>query len=182
MADFDIAYKITAKWEGGYVNDPDDSGGETYAGISRKNWPKWEGWPHVDRLKGRVASSWNLNASRTIDMRPLNDAVLSFYKTNFWDKIKGDQINNQSIANMLYDWYVNSGYHAIKSIQEVVGAYPDGVIGPKTIHLINSGGQEEIFNSLRVARLKFYDNIVKNRPTQRKFLDGWRNRTNDIVF
>ena len=36
MADFRLAYKKIEAAEGGYVNDPDDKGGETYKGISRK--------------------------------------------------------------------------------------------------------------------------------------------------
>lgn len=47
MADFKIAFDITNKTEAGYANNPDDSGGETYAGISRNNWPYWEGWKNV---------------------------------------------------------------------------------------------------------------------------------------
>jgi lysozyme family protein len=36
--------EFTLRNEGYYVNDKDDSGGETYRGISRVNFPKWAGW------------------------------------------------------------------------------------------------------------------------------------------
>jgi lysozyme family protein len=42
MDNFNKAMEFILKWEGGYVNDPKDPGGETNFGISKK------GWPHVD--------------------------------------------------------------------------------------------------------------------------------------
>lgn len=178
MADFHAAYNLTSKFEGGYVNDPDDTGGETYAGISRNNWPQWIGWEFIDKIKRHHG----MNNGERLTGDHIEAAVESFYKTNFWDKIKGDQINNQSIANIMYDWYVNSGYHAIQWMQKVVGVTADGVIGPKTLQAINAGCQEEIFKQYKAARINFYHDIVKKRPAQRKFLSGWLNRTNDIVF
>ena len=43
MANFDEAFALTMKSEGGYANNPNDTGGETYKGVSRKNHPKWNG-------------------------------------------------------------------------------------------------------------------------------------------
>lgn len=51
MADFDKAYFRTCKFEGGYANDKNDSGGETYKGISRVHNPKWGGWKIIDSYK-----------------------------------------------------------------------------------------------------------------------------------
>ena len=47
MAEFKKAYDKTMGHEGGYVHDPDDAGGETYKGISRRYHPGWEGWKVV---------------------------------------------------------------------------------------------------------------------------------------
>ncbi len=49
--DFQKALAHTLEFEGGYANDPADSGGETFRGISRRNWPQWEGWPLIDQAK-----------------------------------------------------------------------------------------------------------------------------------
>ena len=40
MNDFDKAVKFTLKWEGGYSNDPNDPGGETKYGISKRSYPE----------------------------------------------------------------------------------------------------------------------------------------------
>ena len=51
MANFDIEFEKLILAEGGYVNDHDDAGGETYLGISRKNNPNWSGWKLIDSIK-----------------------------------------------------------------------------------------------------------------------------------
>ncbi len=51
MAIFDAAFEKTAAIEGGYVFDPDDAGGETYKGISRRFNPSWGGWDKIDEVK-----------------------------------------------------------------------------------------------------------------------------------
>ena len=40
MKDFDKALKFVLKWEGGYSNDPNDPGGETKYGISKRSYPE----------------------------------------------------------------------------------------------------------------------------------------------
>lgn len=103
MADFLIAYKITSANEGGYVNDPHDSGGETYAGITRKNFPHWPGWIFIDNHK---PIKYN-----TI-FPELELLVEAFYKIEFWHPINGDNITDQEIANDAYDMAVNAGIGA----------------------------------------------------------------------
>ena len=51
MANYNIAYNKVIKIEGGYVNDPDDAGGETYMGISRKFNPNAKFWKVIDEIK-----------------------------------------------------------------------------------------------------------------------------------
>ena len=51
MADFEKAFINTMGYEGGYVYDPDDAGGETYKGISRRYHPSWPGWRIIDKVK-----------------------------------------------------------------------------------------------------------------------------------
>ena len=105
MANFDIAYKRTAKFEGGYVNDPDDKGGETYFGIARKSNPQWLGWKIIDAQKKLPNFPSNLTSVRY----DLDTLEKNLYKVNYWDKVWGDKINNQKVANDMYDTAVNMG-------------------------------------------------------------------------
>ena len=105
MAKFEIAYKRTQRFEGGYVNDLKDAGGETYNGISRRANPTWAGWRVVDEQKKLPNFPKNLNARKSI----LDDLEFSLYKTNYWDPVWGDLIQNQHVANDMYDTAVNMG-------------------------------------------------------------------------
>jgi lysozyme family protein len=87
MADFDEAYLITIGIEGGYDNDPEDAGGETYKGISRKYYPDWRGWVFIDSYKTQPNFPNNAYSDGTIDTM-----VRTFYKEHFWNLFWGDQI------------------------------------------------------------------------------------------
>lgn len=138
MADYKTAIKRILQHEGGYVNDPTDSGGETYKGISRKNWPKWTGWAFVDQAKTK---GWPLgNEKFDNDVKShilskisgLNDSVIAFYKREFWDKIGGDMIASQTIANNLVDAAVNEGIRpAVKRAEKIVLMAESGVFSPE---------------------------------------------------
>ena len=54
MAEFKISLQKTLAHEGEYVNDPVDSGKETYRGISRANHGNWKGWSIILFMKTKV--------------------------------------------------------------------------------------------------------------------------------
>ncbi len=169
MADFTKAFQLMIAHEGGYVNDPDDPGGETYKGVARKIFSKWDGWPKIDLLKRQSDFPGNLDRDSEIQ-----DAVSHFYQVNFWDKINGDQITNQVIANSIFDFGVNAGVSTSASLaQMVVGADSDGVIGANTITAINNFDPDHFLAAFTVAKIARYVNIVKKRPTSRKYFYGW---------
>ena len=105
MAKFEIAFRRTKRFEGGYVNDPQDAGGETYNGISRRANPTWAGWRVVDEMKRKPNFPKNLRERKSI----LDDLEFSLYKTNYWDPVWGDKIREQVVANDMYDTAVNMG-------------------------------------------------------------------------
>lgn len=169
MAEFLNAYKTILSNEGGYVNDPNDAGGETYAGISRKNFPDWGGWPLVDAAKP-------LSHNARVSGDQMESQVRTFYKSQQWDVIKGDRINDQWIAEFIFDWYINAGSIAVKKAQAAAGVTADGNVGPQTITAINSADENMLKQNLIGARIQFYRDIVARRPDQGKFLNGWLNR------
>jgi lysozyme family protein len=134
MANYNSSIKKILKHEGGYVNDPVDNGGETYKGIARKFWPKWIGWKFVDAQRNEK------NFPKILyTISGLNDMVFAFYKTNFWDKIGGDAIESQEIADLLVDSAVNEGIvPAIKRAEAIVGLTVTGKISDDLIKKINA--------------------------------------------
>jgi lysozyme family protein len=165
MADFLPAFEQMIKDEGGYVlhEVQGDTGGATYAGIARNKNPHWNGWPYIDRKEFGG---------------PLTGMVRDFYKVEFWDKMRGDEIHQQEIANSIFNFGVNAGMGmAVKLAQLVVGATPDGGIGPKTVELLNQQNASDFRKSYALTKIARYAEICNKNRTQSKFLLGWINRT-----
>lgn len=166
MADFRIYAPKLEVFEGGRSLHPKDKGGATNRGVTLATFRRIFGQDKT------IDDLWNMTEAQW----------LIVMDEEHWDKCKADQINNQSIAEIIVDWYINSGIAGIRRSQEIVGAKPDGIIGPKTLAAINSANPRELFDRLWQARKQFYLNIVKRDPTQKEFLNGWMNRLDSFQF
>jgi len=165
MADFIPAFEKMLKDEGGYqlTTLAGDTGGMTYAGIARNPNPQWEGWALVDRKE--------FGGSLTAMVR-------NFYRTHFWDRIRGDEIANQDVAESIFNFGVNAGVGmAAKLAQLVVGATPDGGIGPKTVELLNKCDGASFKKDYALAKIARYVEICNRDKVQDRFLRGWIQRT-----
>ncbi|WP_010664818.1 glycoside hydrolase family 108 protein [Marinilabilia salmonicolor] len=172
MAIFEDAFNKTLIHEGGYVNEPDDLGGETYKGIARNIHPDWTGWRTIDKYKQSPGFPDPLDS----DVH-LADEVRQFFKNKFWDKIKGDLIQNQLVAESIFDFCVNSGVKTgISMAQRVLEVTPDGIIGPITLNAVNRFNPELFLASFTIAKIARYVHLVKIRPANRKFFFGWIRR------
>ncbi len=163
MSDFAEAYEAMIVNEGGYVlhTVEGDRGGMTYAGISRRAHPDWPGWAVLD-------------AGNT----PGADQVRAWYRAKYWAPLKLDEVQSQRIARTLFDFAVNAGTGtAARLAQIIVGATPDGVIGPRTVQALNTANPETFALSYALAKIARYRDIVTRDRTQQKFLLGWINRT-----
>ena len=109
--------------------------------------------------------------------------AMSIAKAHYWDRLRGDSINNQSIAEIIVDFAYNCGVGiaAIKT-QQCLGIVADGIFGLKSIEAINNANQNDLFNKITQSRIKYYNDIVKNHPNQSKFLKGWMNRVSSFTF
>jgi lysozyme family protein len=173
MANFNLALSKVLSHEGGYVNDPDDLGGETYKGISRKSHSSWSGWAIIDQNKIKPNFPKLIEANEK-----LRNLVEQFYFETFWKPLKADEIQNQTSAESLFDFAVNAGNKtATKLAQYIVGTKADGIIGEKTLSKINSIDFGYFQAALTVAKLKYYLFIIQRRPTSKKFLLGWLSRS-----
>lgn len=163
MSDFAQAYEATMLNEGGYKlhKVEGDRGGQTYAGIARKSWPNWPGWVMIDA--GQV---------------PDAEQVRQFYRLNFWQPLRLDELQHQRTAAAIYDFAVNAGpVLAVKLAQIVVGTTPDGRIGPKTLQALNEADPAFFVLAYALAKVARYRDIVTRDGVQLKFLLGWINRT-----
>jgi len=165
MADFLPAFELMIKNEGGYFLHAvaGDRGGKTYAGIAHNFHPNWSGWVLLEKNP---------------DDPRITQLVRDFYRENYWDKIRGDDIENQQLAETIFDFAVNAGVRtAAKIAQLVVEATPDGIIGDISIEKINQANPPLFVSNFALAKIARYAEIVRRDETQKKFLMGWINRT-----
>jgi lysozyme family protein len=136
----------------------------TYAGIARNKNPNWPGWKLIDH--------------ETTSNPLLSGMVRNFYKVEFWDRVRGDEIAQQVVAENIFNFGVNTGLGvAVKLAQLIVGATPDGAVGNVTLQKLNAAEPESFKKAYALAKITRYADICNRNRTQSKFLLGWINRT-----
>lgn len=141
MADFDKAFKKIIANEGGYVNDKDDKGGETFMGITRKNHPSLVIWKIIDNYIDMYNSTYGLLKYIKNNEAAMN-SIKSVYKKQYWDKLLLDKINSQRIANELFDDCVNRGVGATLRLIRRLYKFPNNCSIVQMIPTINSHGKK----------------------------------------
>lgn len=175
MAIFKIYTPLLLNVEGGYQNLSNDSGNYNSLGqLVGTNYG----------ISAKVYELWIKRPPSIADMKAITKTLsLQIYKIWFWDKIKGDLINNQSVANIIADHAVNAGVNGSGKLTQRVlndnfgfNLIVDGIIGNKTISAINSVDAEKLHSYLKKAREEFYINLGGD------FLKGWLYRLKKFVF
>jgi lysozyme family protein len=171
MADFNAFFPKLLGFEGGFVDDPADPGGATNKGITMKTFSGC-----ARNLLGIEPTLGNLKALT-------DEQAGKIYKALYWDKVRGDDIALQELADIVFDFYVNAGGNATKLLQKVMNAAGahvavDGAIGPATIQALQGLDQKDIYRRYKQGRIDYYRDLAANHPSLAKFLKGWLNRVN----
>ena len=182
MNRFDECVNVVIGFEGGYVNDPADKGGETNYGItaSTLNSAKTKGW---------------IPFNVTIQNIKLEHAKI-IYKKGYWDVVQADSLPHP-LDLIMFDSAVNHGPGAaVKLLQKSLNALLrytelkiDGIVGPLTLRAVNdyiglgsTPGTPPDSNirylciDVLLNRVELYSSIVNSNRSQEKFLRGWLNR------
>lgn len=174
MANFEKYFDILLKHEGGYSDHKADAGGITNLGITIDVWRR---------------HGYDKDGDGDIDKEDIKrldrDDAKFIAKSLYWDKVYGDYIANQSVAEFLFDWAYNSGpATAIRKLQHILGPdiKNDGIMGKTTLQALNCMDQKELFDKLVQSRRDFFHAIVRARPANKVFLNGWLNRLNSFKF
>jgi lysozyme family protein len=155
MADFDPAVAKTLIREGGarFTDNPDDHGGATKYGISQRAYPN-------------------------VDIRNLSeDQAKAIYKRDYWDRVAGDALKSQAVAENIFDTAVNMGpTTATKLVQMTLDLDVDGKFGAGTTKAVNATDETEFLAEFTLAKVARYAAICNKDRSQSKFLLGWLNR------
>ena len=160
--------------EGGYINDPSDSGGETKYGITE-------------------ATARACGIEKPIKDLTRTDAF-EIYESMYWHAVNADSLEkiNALIAEIVVDYAVHSGaVIAAKTLQRLLNALNncqklyndiavDGIIGSKTIGALSvyvaNRKPRNFVISYQSLRLAFLIELVERREKDEKFIYGWLKR------
>lgn len=177
MASFDKAIINTFRAEGGFQQDIHDNANYvngtligTNRGISAQGYyAYYKKVPTVNDIK-------NLTVEQ----------AKQIFKGNYWDKICGDFISNQSVAELMFQFVIGSGLSQISDIKDIANK-----VGGKVVFTlndlpitkldaahINTLNQELFHARMKEWRFELYERIVAKNPDKKKFLKGWQNRLN----
>ena len=171
MAKIEPLAKFILSFEGGFVNDPKDRGGATNKGVTIGTWRQHGYDKNGD---GRIDVS---------DLRLISDAdATEILRRCYWRRCGADEMKDQSIANLLVDWLWISGTPAVTITQTLLGVKADGIMGKNTLAALNRQKPEAFFSRLKARRKLYYERLVKSKPSQRRFINGWLNRLDGIRY
>ncbi|WP_431266244.1 glycoside hydrolase family 108 protein [Roseateles chitinivorans] len=169
MAVFNDYLPTLLRFEGGYVNDPDDPGGPTNMGITLRSFES-------------IGPSLGFTDTSLEALRRLTpDEAGRFYKPKYWDVVDADAIPLQALAEMLVDFHVNAGGNAIRELQQLLNEHgaslrADGAWGPMTAGALARLDPVIAYRGLRARRVAYYERLVAQRPVLGKYLKGWLRR------
>lgn len=158
---FDLCLDEVLRHEGGYADHPNDPGGATNMGITRKTLARWR----------KVSPWWDLPKSAVKAMARSEAATI--YRASYWDVSRAGSLP-AGVDLALFDFAVNSGpYRAIRSLQSVLGVVADGRVGPLTLDAARlqtaKAGAGYLIDALCDRRLSFLQKL-STFPT---FGKGW---------
>ena len=158
---FDKCFEMLLAHEGGFVNHPDDPGGATNLGVTKRT---------LQNYLGRHVSMDEMRNLTPEDVKPI-------YRLNYADAVCFDDLPAGLDWAML-DWAVNSGSgRAAMALQKIVGAKQDGAIGPKTLQAVANYEAAETIGKLHDSRQKFYEGLSHFKTFGR----GWTRRNKETL-
>lgn len=154
---FDIAFNVLLKHEGGFSSHSSDPGGKTRYGITEA----------VARRVGYKGAMEEL---------PL-DLAKRIYLEEYWKPVRADELP-PAVRYAVFDAAVNSGVRqSILWLQRALGVADDGVLGPRTLAAANAANPDALRARLISQRLRFLTNL----NTFGAFGRGWTRRCCDIM-
>ena len=151
MTSFDAAFELLIGNEGGYSNNPNDTGGETMWGITRR----------VAQAHGYTGIMKDLP----------QDTAKSICKTVYWDTLKLD-LFPPAVAFQILDTNYNGG-HAVLWMAQAAGVKADGVMSDTLVTAVNATDPMKFIMRFIAYRQRYLVSI-KSWPS---FGRGWINRT-----
>lgn len=148
----------------------------------------------IENDNGRGLSVWGITFATVKalgltwtedDLRNISyEAASRFYERYFWIPSGVGKIEDQGLANVVFDLGVNMGMkNAVRLLQRAVRVKDeDGLLGLETQAAVNSAvakdGADVVIERLKTIARERYQTLAVVNPKNRQFLAGWLNRLN----
>ena len=150
--------------------------GLTFWGIYQTAHPTLKIWNTINQYL-KIEPDFKKLGQALVNNNEIMKDVEDFYKIHFWDRMRLDEVHSQHIANEIFIFRVNVNWKiAIKETQKLIGVEADGLIGSKTLSVLNSFNENKFDRDFDEVEIKYYESIVKNKPHLAVNLKGWFNR------
>lgn len=149
--------------------------GLTFFGIYECAHPDFKGWGLVKQvLKGKTLKEASVILYNNSDLVAL---VYEFYKREFWDKMRLDEVESDLKASEVFIFGVNVDTKpAVRVLQRLLNVTVDGVMGAQTLKALNAYDEGKFnveFDSYEIA---YYASLVSKNPKLKIYANGWKNR------
>jgi len=106
-------------------------------------------------------------------------AVAMYHKT--WTDHDLDKVPDK-VGIAMFDAYVNGGYPVawLQNALHDQGVAPTGKLDPQTIAAAKNTDQNKVVDDIIDQRDDRYERLAKKYPNDRRFLEGWKNRDDDL--
>ena len=162
-ATFERAFKRTIGHEGGWVNNPNDPGGETKYGVTKRDHPDLD------------------IANLTLEQ------AKGIYFAEYWLPLGAKDLADEDVACKVFDIAINCGTRkAIEILQRAINfltpredeVAEDGSVGPVTIAAANALDPDLLLLALRGEQYQHYRSLIRSDKTTRyeTFARGWLRR------
>lgn len=149
----------------------------TFMGIYEKANPHFKSWDLIYKELRKTNNSIKLASISLYNNQTLQSEVKDFYKVNFWDKIKGDDIKAGKVSNLTFIFAVNVGVKtATKILQSIINSTPDGIFGKDTLNKLNSYNFKEFLIKYKAEQLNHYEKLIVKNKNLTIYKNGWINR------
>lgn len=149
---FKKALAFVLKWEGGFVNDPDDKGGATNKGITQSTYNRY-----------RKRKGLQFQTVRYITQQEVED----IYFNDYWLK-SGCEKMSKKFAVLCFDTAVNMGTGIVKATGMT-----------RNEEFLKAAEYKFPEKYIEAKRAKYYE--FAKYGNQKKFLNGWLNRLNAVA-
>lgn len=164
-AQLSSSLKFVLRWEGGFVNHPDDPGGRTNKGITQKVYDQWRA----------------RQGAPVQDVKLIGDAeVEAIYEAGYWLAARCDLLDDPLFL-VQFDTAVNMGVgRAVRFLQDAVNCPVDGDFGPGTEKAFAACDRGAAVIRYCNSREAFYGRLIAKNPKLETFRKGWLNRLNAL--